>query len=238
MRIPISGRLLCCASLVEPGARVVDVGCDHGYLGVYLLQEGIAAHVTAADLRPKPLARARENAARFGTAGRMTFLACDGLSGVREGTADTVICAGMGGETIANILARCPWVFRENCRLILQPQASGSELRGWLGSNGFAIREERLVRDGRFLYNVLLVRHGGGVPVSPGGHYASRALLTSGSPLLPEYLSRVERALREAEAGLERARDGEEAGRLAYYRAALREVTEMRRTYGDNRENP
>jgi tRNA (adenine22-N1)-methyltransferase len=55
MKIPISDRLLCCASMVAPGAKVADIGCDHGYLGIYLLREGIASFVAASDLRPQPL---------------------------------------------------------------------------------------------------------------------------------------------------------------------------------------
>jgi len=228
MKIPISNRLLRCASLVPAGARVADVGCDHGYLGIYLLREGVASRVTASDLRRQPLERARQNAARFGVTDKMRFVLCAGLDGVRPDEAEAVVCAGMGGETIAGILESCPWIAAGDRALILQPQASGSELRGWLGAHGFSIREERLARDGRFLYNVLLVRFGGGAPVSPGEHYASRALLESGDPLLGEYLARVARALRTAVAGLEHGTGGENAGRLAWYRAALGEITRMR----------
>ena len=80
MKIPISKRLLCCAQFVAPGARVADIGTDHGYLGIYLLENGIAAHVHACDLRPMPLQKTRENAVRFGAAERMTFLLSDGLA--------------------------------------------------------------------------------------------------------------------------------------------------------------
>ena len=62
MKLPISQRLLLCTALVPPGARVADVGCDHGYLGIHLLKTGTAKHVIATDLREKPLEKARENA--------------------------------------------------------------------------------------------------------------------------------------------------------------------------------
>ena len=73
MKIPISKRLLCCAAMVPQGARVADIGCDHGYLGIWLLTEGIADHVAACDLREKPLEKAKQNGAAYGTADRMEF---------------------------------------------------------------------------------------------------------------------------------------------------------------------
>ena len=82
MKIPISKRLLCCAGFVEPGARVADIGTDHGYLGIYLLKNGIARQVTACDLRPLPLRNAQENAERFGVGAQMEFLLSDGLERV------------------------------------------------------------------------------------------------------------------------------------------------------------
>ena len=63
MNLPISARLLACAGFVSPGDRVADIGCDHGYLGIYLLQKGIASGVIASDLRPGPLQSAVRNAA-------------------------------------------------------------------------------------------------------------------------------------------------------------------------------
>ena len=131
---------------------MADVGCDHGYLGIHLLQEGTAAFVAALDLRSGPLAKARQNAVRFGMADRMFFAVCDGLEALEAGTVDTVVCAGMGGDTIAKILDRCPWAGDERLSLILQPQSSGNDLRRWLGENGFSILREPLVRDGGFLY--------------------------------------------------------------------------------------
>ena len=89
MKIPISKRLLCCAGFVEPGARVADIGTDHGYLGIYLLKNGIARQVTACDLRPLPLRNAQENAERFGVGAQMEFLLSDGLERVTPDRIDT-----------------------------------------------------------------------------------------------------------------------------------------------------
>ena len=89
MKIPISNRLLCCASLVPQGARVADIGCDHGYLGIWLLTQGIASYVAASDLREKPLEKAKENSRLYGTADRMSFRVADGLAGVAPDSVDS-----------------------------------------------------------------------------------------------------------------------------------------------------
>lgn len=229
MKIPISKRLLCCASMVQAGARVADIGCDHGYLGIWLLKEGVAASVSACDLREKPLEKARENAALFGTADRMTFSVADGLSALQPGQVDTVVCAGMGGDCIAHILEEAPWVRDPSYTLILQPQTSGNDLRRYLGENGFSIEEERLVQDGGFLYFTIRARFGGGTPLSPGEQYLSRQLLNCGSDLLPAYFDRILHALERTVAGIRRSKL--DADRLAYYACALDEVREMRKQY-------
>ena len=231
MMIPISKRLLCCAAMVPPGAKVADVGCDHGYLGIHLLRNCGAAYVAATDLRPLPLQKARENAARFGTDSCMEFHVSDGLMKIKAGQVDTVVCAGMGGDTIAAILGGTPWVRDPKIRLILQPQSSGNDLRRWLGENGFSIVQERLVEDGRFLYAVMEVRFGGGVPLSPGAQYASPQLLRSEPELVRRYLARLETSLQSTVAGIAQAKDPQNLERLQYYQTALTEITEMRRQY-------
>lgn len=231
MKIPISDRLLCCASMVTPGAKVADVGCDHGYLGIYLLREKIAAHVSASDLRPLPLAKAKANAAVFGTADRMAFAVADGLDGVEPGTVDTVVCAGMGGDCIIHILEEAPWVRDPNVTLILQPQTSGNDLRRWLGENGFSILEEKLVRDSGFLYFTIRTVCGGGGPLTPGQQYLSPQLLACGSALLPEYFDRVLNALEKTVEGIGRSQKETDRERIVYYQRALEEVREMRNQY-------
>lgn len=227
MKIPLSSRLSACAELVRSGARVADIGCDHGYLGISLLKNGIAEFVYASDLREKPLQKARENAARFGVAENIEFCLGDGLESIRPGQVDTIVMAGMGGDKIAAILDAAPWVRDEKMRLILQPQSSANDLRRWLGENSYRIERENLVLDGGFQYAVMLVAYGGGERLSPGEQYCSKQLMQSGSDLLIPYLDRVIPTLARTVENLRKAND---PAKLAYYSTALEELEEMRKT--------
>lgn len=229
MKLPISERLLCCAAQVPQGARVADIGADHGYLGIELLRTGRAAFVHASELREGPLKRAMANALRYGVAERMRFSRADGLAAIDPAQVDTIVCAGMGGDLITHILRGCAWICNPAYLLILQPQSSACDLRRSLTELGFGIERETLVRDGSFLYQVLCVRYGCAAPLTPGQQYVSPALLASGDPLLPEYFERMEHALTMAAGGIRRG--GRDPEKLRYYETALREVQEMRDTY-------
>ena len=233
MKLPISKRLLCCASMVQSGSRVADIGTDHGYLGIYLLQSGAARHVIACDLRKDPLENARRNAKLFGVDGEMEFRLSDGLEKILPDEVDTVVMAGMGGDLIQKILSQCPWRKREGLQFILQPQSAGNVLRRWLCEDGFEIQREEPVQDGHFLYTVMELRQGEPSPLTPGTEYASPALLASKSPLVGTYLARVENALQETVRGLTNA-ETQRPERLAYFGQALLEIQEMRKNYADH----
>lgn len=233
MKLPISKRLLCCASMVQPGSRVADIGTDHGYLGIYLLQSGAARHVIACDLRKDPLENARRNAKLFGVDGEMELRLSDGLEKILPDEVDTVVMAGMGGDLIQKILSQCPWRKREGLQFILQPQSAGNVLRRWLCEDGFEIQREEPVQDGHFLYTVMELRQGEPSPLTPGTEYASPALLASKSPLVGTYLARVENALQETVRGLTNA-EKQRPERLSYFRQALLEIQEMRKNYAEH----
>ena len=156
MKLPISHRLLACAGFVRKGARIADVGCDHGYLSIHLLREGIAAGAICSDVRQQPLQSARRNAQKYGLQDKMEFYLSDGVQSIPQNF-DTLICAGMGADTIVSILEAAPWLRSSSYRLILQCQSKTPMLRKYLSDVGFSIVREAVLRDGRFLYTVMEV---------------------------------------------------------------------------------
>lgn len=107
-RITLQPRLRLLAEMTPPGGRLADIGTDHGYLPVWLLQEGRIPSAIAADVGAEPLEHARRTAEEYETQG-LDFRLCDGLSGIEPEETDTVVIAGMGGETIRDILRAAPW---------------------------------------------------------------------------------------------------------------------------------
>lgn len=214
MKIPLSNRLMTCCEFVRSGDRVADVGCDHGYLGIYLLKEGIASSVIASDVNEMPLHSAVINAAKFGVKDRMKFYLSDGVRSIPRDF-DSLVCAGMGADTMISILESAPWLKDRKYRLILQCQSRRPELRRYLNEQGYAILRETLAQDGKFIYPVMEVQYAPGQRLQPWEMYITPALVQSGSPLLPAFRQRVVDGLELTVRGLEHS-GGE---KLEYYRS-------------------
>ena len=224
----LTPRLRAVAELVPRGARLADIGTDHAYLPVYLLQRGVIGHAIAADLRPGPLERARQTGERCGMAERMEFRLCDGLGGVRPHEADTITIAGMGGETIAHILAAAPWTKEGGVRLILQPMSSISDLRGWLWGHGYRILKERLVQEGSTFYTILLAEGGRADGFTLAEQWAGRQHRGMDSPLRTRLLDDLLRRARRAAQGLRRSTRAEDIPRLAQMEHLAEELEQMK----------
>ena len=198
MKIPISARLQACCNFVLPGDRVADIGTDHGYLGIWLLEQGIASSIIAADIVPGPLSAAKKNAAKYGFADRMEFYLSDGVQSIPRDF-NTMVCAGMGGDTMVSILSAAPWLQDSRYRLVLQCQSKTPLLRKYLSDHGWRITEETTLKDGRFIYTVMEVYYEPDYPrLSEAECYFPPALLENPSEFTAEYYRRIVEGLQVA----------------------------------------
>ena len=141
--------------MIRPGRGVIDVGTDHGYLPERLAINDYPGNIFASDIREGPLASAKRTAAQSGVSDRICFLLSDGLDACPPDAVDTIIIAGMGGDTICGILDRAEWCMSPAYRLILQPMSKAEVLRYWLCNNGFRIENECLVDENGTIYQIL-----------------------------------------------------------------------------------
>lgn len=190
MKLPISDRLLACCAFVQPGDRIADVGCDHGYLSIYLLTNGIASSAIASDLREGPLQSARDNAAKFGVHDKIEFCLSDGVQNIPRDF-DTLVCAGMGAHTMISILESAPWLRDSRYRMILQCQIKTPMLRQYLTEQGWTIKRECVLRDGKFLYTVMEVIFDPQAPrLTPGQCYICPMLSGEDAPKYRQWVLR------------------------------------------------
>lgn len=135
------------ADMVTAGNRLADVGTDHGYLPICLLQTGRVPCAIAMDIREGPLKQAEANMLRAGVCEKMELRLSDGLAALKRGEADSVVISGMGGILIRTILEQGKERAREAAELILSPQSDIPLLRSYLRTNGYRITDEDMTCD-------------------------------------------------------------------------------------------
>lgn len=167
--VTLSERLRTVAGMVTKGNRVCDVGCDHGFVPIYLVQQGISPNVLAMDLREGPLGAAREHVAEYGLEGRIETRLSDGLHNYNTGEADTLICAGMGGGLMQRILEASREKTASFRELVLQPQSEPARFRRFLRESGYGILDEEMVAEDGKYYQVIRASGQGVTDVRDGG---------------------------------------------------------------------
>lgn len=198
----LSERMLRTAAMVSPGNRTADVGCDHAYTSIYLVERGIAPSVIAMDVKNGPLKRAEENVKKFGMEKQIGLRLSDGLAALVPGEVDTVLIAGMGGPLMERILSAFPETLSSVKELVLQPQSEVARFRRFLHENGFRItKEDMLKEDGK--YYVILRAEPGTEEVWTGEEYVyGKYLSEEAYPVLREFLSAEEKKAKEVLAGV------------------------------------
>ena len=205
----LDGRLLSVAGFVRQGAQFADIGTDHAYLPLALLSAGRIERAVCSDINEGPLESARQNAREAGFYDNIRFYLTDGATALSdEGITDMAIC-GMGGELIADIIDRAPYLKSGEIRLILQPMSKQAHLRSYLASHGFEIQfEEYSYSQGKYYLTL--------VSCYTGTTKALNLLECElGALLLKSSLTDCERGyLEEKKRAFSRAIDGKRRGNL------------------------
>lgn len=151
----LTERLAAIANEIEKGESVADIGTDHGYLPMYLTKEEISPKVIMVDISKGSLNKARRNCRELMPEVKFDFRNGNGLRVIKKGEVDVIVIAGMGGNLICDILGRDLGKAKSCKKLILQPRTAQGRLRAWLVRKGFDIVNEQLVREGRFICEII-----------------------------------------------------------------------------------
>ncbi|NLN15184.1 MAG: SAM-dependent methyltransferase [Tissierellia bacterium] len=208
----LSNRLLEITKFVPKGSVVADIGTDHGYIPVYLVEKEISERVIASDISPASLEKTVEYVNRMKLQDKIQTRVGDGLKVLKPAEVDTVIIAGMGGILISNILEESREVTDTIDTFILQPMVASYELRKYLTANGFKIVEESLAKEGRRLYEIIIVKRGEEIIAKDIYYEIGPRLIEKKHPLLKDFIAwkkqEVEDIIRKLEeASIERVRD-------------------------------
>ena len=187
----MSERLLSVAALVTPGNRTADIGTDHGYVPVYLVENGIVASAIAMDVRKGPLARAQETVTGAGLSDRIELRLSDGFEKLKPGEADTAVIAGMGGMLICHILTAHPETTASLKELVLEPQSEVDKVRRLLSEIGFTITDERMIFEEGKYYPIIKAEKRPSSPAAFGEmeEHFGPVLLQRRDPILRKYLA-------------------------------------------------
>lgn len=195
--VKLSNRLLAVASFVTEGNVLADVGTDHGYIPIYLLQEKRIPRAIAMDINAGPLKRAKEHIALYGLKDYIETRLSDGVAALRPGEADTVLVAGMGGGLVIHILEEGKNVCMQAEELILQPQSELERVRAYLWSNGYVILEEDMVLEDEKFYPMMHVAYQNVIDTEKAKNLLfcryGEHLLEQKNVVLKEYLEREEK---------------------------------------------
>ena len=199
-KIILDQRLLAIVDLVGKTATVVDVGCDHGYVANYLVEEKLAKKVYATDISEPSLRKNERFAYMRGNDQRVISLLGDGLEPLKDKDYDLVIIAGMGGDLIIKIIEESFDQVKDKT-LVLQPMTQRDSVRKYLVAKGFKIQEEKIVRDKNKFYEIMKFIPGKD-PGSTCDYLFGQNLLEAKDPVLKEYL---EILLEKAESYIKKA---------------------------------
>ena len=155
----INKRLEIISHYVEKNSNVIDVGCDHAKLSIYLVLNNVSKNLIASDINEKPLEQARKNIRLYNLDNYINIRLGDGISTMDENI-DTIIISGMGGKNIVDILNKDKDKLKKIKRIILSPNNNSQFIREFLDIINFKIVNEQIVLENNKFYNIIVLERG------------------------------------------------------------------------------
>ena len=213
------------ASQVDSTGVVADIGTDHAKIPIYLCLGGKIKYAYACDIGAGPLRVAKKNIEKYGLLDKISCVLSDGTKGIeKKDDIDTIIIAGLGGESIADIIESSRLLKKKDIKLILQPMSAVDTLRAFLSQNGYRIANEKHLKEGKKIYVCMNVQKGI-QELEPIEIYAGARILDNRDEHLKEYLGILKIKLEKVIKGLEKSSgDGK---RLSEKTALLCEIEKI-----------
>ena len=185
--VQLSIRLSAIASFVPKGSHVIDVGTDHAYIPIYLVETGLAVSCLATDINKGPLEKAQKNISAHGI-DCIELMQTNGVEGIDPNRGDVLMISGMGGYLIVDILKRGQELVKNLKRIILQPQQDIEEVRKYLHQIGFKIVDETFVKDEDKYYTIIVAEPGVEQYDKEYEYLYGKCLIEKKLPLFKEWL--------------------------------------------------
>ncbi len=183
------------ASSVKSGGIVADIGCDHGFTSIYLMEKKLAKGVIAMDINKEPLKRAKEHILEHGMERYIDTRLSDGAKELKKGEADTILISGMGGALIVKILSESIEIIKDTSELVLSPQSEIYLVRHFLHDNGFKIESEDMVREQNKFYVIIRAVPGTQYFTDSTGYIYGEFLINNKNKILKEYLIKEQKRI-------------------------------------------
>jgi len=148
----ISKRLMTIAEMIPNCNRIIDVGCDHALLDIYLINNNIVNKALAIDIHDQALRQAQKNVEKVHIDDKIDLCLNDGLKGIEILPNDVIVISGMGCRNIIKILENSTGKIN---KIIIQANNEHCELRKWLHKKGFIIKNEVFVYDNNKYYIII-----------------------------------------------------------------------------------
>ena len=184
----INSRLKTIGDLVEANSFCLDIGCDHALLDIYLAKQNKNIKAIASDIKEGPLQQAKNNIKREHLENKIETRLGDGLNTYTEGI-NTIIISGMGGRNIIGICKNNLKIFKKINTYIISPNNYQEDVKRFFCKNGFYIENEEFVRDGHFIYQIIIFKKGKR-KYSKKEYFFGPVFLLKKGPLFREYYER------------------------------------------------